>query len=225
MPRGSCGRWRCHRPTIVAHRPLRSLMPCSRGRDKEERRKRSKSRERERKRSRSKSRDRKKRSKSRERRRRCARVAVPDPVSCCRMHGLRGCVPVWQAMQGLPLVAAQRLHSRACFQQAVYHLLNSSLYAPPACPSVFPIRSRSRSRDRERRRRSRSRSRDRRRRSRSRSRDRYRRRSRSPEYGYTGRRGRGGGPDPTLNFHDPFAALRQANQATDPADSECVWGV
>jgi splicing factor U2AF subunit len=75
-------------------------------------------------------------------------------------------------------------------------------------------RRRSRSRDRERRRRSRSRSRDRRRR--SRSRERYRRRSRSPEYGYTGRRGRG--PDPTLNFHDPFAALRSANQATDPAE-------
>ncbi|KAL4419535.1 hypothetical protein ABPG77_005766 [Micractinium sp. CCAP 211/92] len=78
-------------------------------------------------------------------------------------------------------------------------------------------RERDRDRDRRRRSRSRDRERDRRRRSRSRSRDRYRRRS-SPEGGYS----YGGRPrreiDPTINFHDPFAKLRSANQATDPAE-------
>ncbi|KAL4433887.1 hypothetical protein ABPG75_000328 [Micractinium tetrahymenae] len=81
-------------------------------------------------------------------------------------------------------------------------------------------RDRERDKDRERRRRSRSRDRgdrDRRRRSRSRSRDRYRRRP-SPEGGYS----YGGRPrreiDPTVNFHDPFAKLRSANQVTDPAE-------
>ena len=41
-------------------------------------------------------------------------------------------------------------------------------------------------------------------------------------YGYQGRVGRGGGKgiDPTLNFHDPFAALRSQNTLTDPAESE-----
>ncbi|PSC69139.1 spindle assembly abnormal 6-like protein [Micractinium conductrix] len=80
-------------------------------------------------------------------------------------------------------------------------------------------RRRSRSRDRRRRSRSRdrrrSRSRDHRR---SRSRDRYRRRSPDDggkwDFGGRGRRG----PDPTLNFVDPFAALRQANQVTDPQE-------
>lgn len=36
------------------------------------------------------------------------------------------------------------------------------------------------------------------------------------EYGYSGR---GRRLDPTLSYDDPFAALRQANQATDPAES------
>ncbi|EFN57106.1 hypothetical protein CHLNCDRAFT_143928 [Chlorella variabilis] len=97
-------------------------------------------------------------------------------------------------------------------------------------------RRRSRSRDRKERRRSRSRdrrrSRDKDRRRRSRSRDRGSRRSRSrdrrrrsrsrsrgdPGYGYQGRVGRGRDIDPTINFHDPFAALRSANQATDPTE-------
>lgn len=87
---------------------------------------------------------------------------------------------------------------------------------------------RSRSRSKDRRRRSRSRDKDSRRRSRSRgdrrrsrSRDRRRRsRSRGDAYGYQGRVGRSSGRDldPTLNFHDPFAALRSANQAHDPAE-------
>ena len=118
-----------------------------------------------------------------------------------------------------PLLPAGRLLLLMSYTAACQMRMPAGRYQPTSSSahhSSPSCRSRSRSRDRERRRRSRSRSRDRRRR--SRSRERYRRRSRSPEYGYTGRRGRG--PDPTLNFHDPFAALRSANQATDPADSE-----
>ena len=103
----------------------------------------------------------------------------------------------------------------------------STLRAPPPPPPPTAAANpatralcRSRSRSRERRRRSRSRSRGRRRRSRSRER---RRRSRSHSrsrggYSYGGRRGRA--LDPTVNFHDPFAALRSANAVTDPAESE-----